>query len=563
MIPDERAAATSRGPGAAWISSAAVLAILLAGLVLRLVDFRGPFDREFEGAQGAFFALGAVNYERLGLDAAGGYPVVNVDLDAGALGAVRSDLRSAPGAWYVYANHPPLVPWISWASIRAGQGPGWAAACDQGRAPAGVEPWIRAPFLLFHLAALGGLWWALKAGAGARRAWVALAIAASMPVAVLYGSLVNYENPSLLCAVLAAGFSARWIATGSPRLLWGACLCFGLGSLVSFATACFAPPLALLVLLRAGMGRAARFTLAVGLSAGLPLLLHGFWSARVLAELGHPAESVLVRARALWAPLLDGTAPPQHWAALQIERLGPWFGWPAAAAAAMGLAVLVARGLAAKKKPLSAAAGVAQDREPPGLEPALLAGGCLYLFVFYRHTLDPQHPFLLMLVPGLAGLAALGLERLVAPFGRPALPLATLGLAATLALQGQELRREFRAPRSTANPTQAIDLPDVTGAEFAGLVPAGGFGIHPACVGLNAAVTFYAWRSLWPAASPADTLPRAVARAFGLGSAPHVLLLPKHPWPGVAAEILNFEREWVGSAPADRESAHWRAWDLH
>jgi hypothetical protein len=200
---------------------------------------------------------------------------------------------------------------------------------------------------------------------------------------------------------------------------------------------------------------------------------------------------------------------------------------------------------------------------PLDLEPALLAGGALYLFAFYRHTLDPQHPFLLLLAPGIAGLAALALEHFPRPCANARVAAALAGLAVVGVLQAEALRRDFRGAPHEKGSAQALALPDATGAELATLVPAGGFGIHPACVGLNVAASFYAWRSLWPAQGPGDTLPRAVARAFGLGAARHVLLLPKEPWPGVAAEIGAFEREWVRSAPADRESEHWRAWDLH
>ena len=193
------------------------------------------------------------------------------------------------------------------------------------------------------------------------------------------------------------------------------------------------------------------------------------------------------------------------------------------------------------------------------------------MLAFYHHTLDPQCTFLILLVPGIAGFAALALDRACDPLaklraGTAPIALITCALAAFGLWRANDLRFDFRAgPGENRRDRSAprLPLPDVTGAEIAALVPAGGFGIHPACVGLNLAVSYYAWRSLWPANSPDDPGPNAVAQRFGLAAAPHVFLLPKNPWPSIAASISEFEKQALNNAPPDRESAHWRAWDLH
>ena len=66
------------GPSTGRLERIGIALILVAALVPRLRDVAGPFDRGPEGEAGARAALAAVNYERLGLATAGGYPVLNV-----------------------------------------------------------------------------------------------------------------------------------------------------------------------------------------------------------------------------------------------------------------------------------------------------------------------------------------------------------------------------------------------------------------------------------------------------------------------------------------------------
>jgi hypothetical protein len=159
---------------AARLERLGVLLLLAVALVPRLRDVAAPFDREAEGAQAAFFAIAAVNHERLGLRHTGGYPVLNVDAtDPGRRGA------GAPIAsrhWLFYTNHPPLVPLLAWAALEALGPRGWDTAWREHRAPAGIELPLRLPFLAAHLLFLWSLWWAARQSGGPRAALIALGL---------------------------------------------------------------------------------------------------------------------------------------------------------------------------------------------------------------------------------------------------------------------------------------------------------------------------------------------------------------------------------------------------
>ncbi len=565
-----------------WRERLIVLAILLVSLAARSRDLAAPFDREFEGAQGAFFAIGAVNYERLGLWRSGGYPVVNIDLgpvggptragsDLRDLRAPRDtrDLRDEPSTWYLYANHPPLVPLLAWSALRVGDPEGLDRSAKDHAAPANIEPWIRAPFLAAGILALFALWWAIREAAGPRRAALALGVASLLPISVIYGTLVNYENPALVCILFAVGYFARWMRDQGARSLAGVALWMAAGSVVTYSALFFLPALALVVAVHLGWKRALWFSLASGSVGLVPIVAHGAWSAIVHARLGLVARTMPDRARELLSPLLDGSESLGHWALLQFTRVGQWFTVPVALCAALGAVLWLAHGLRGRFGPKPPA----QDPEKAlNLEPALLAGAALFLLANFRHTLDPQHTFLILLIPAVAGFAALALDHVASALARRgmgALPIALL--VSALAMQGLQRANDLRFDfRSSANESQAerapplLPLPNITGAEFASLVAPGDFGIHPACMGLNnPAVSFYAWRSLWAVKDPEDTQPWAVARFIGLGGRRHVLLLPKHPWPAIAEAVGKLERTWAKDIAPDRESENWRAWDLH
>lgn len=561
MVPDDPAP-TGLLRSAARLERVGVLLLLAVALVPRLRDVATPFDREAEGAQAAFFAIAAVNHERLGLSRTGGYPVLNVD-------ATSPDLRGAGAPissrhWLFYTNHPPLVPLVAWAALEALAPRGWDAAWREHRAPAGIELPLRLPFLAAHLLFLWSLWWAARQSAGPRAALIALGLAASTPVLVHYATLVNYENPALVAVVLAAGFHARWLRDGRASDLLGFALCFLAGSCVTWAGLFFLPWFVLAAWAGGRFRRGALEALWGGAAAALPLVGHTLWARRVAGLAGLGLEGPVERARVLLQPLLDGSVGLDTWALRQLERLGPWLGWPLAVLALAGLGVALAR--LAQPPP-------GRARHPWRVETGvpLLLGGWSYLLAFYRHTLDPQHSFLMLVAPGFVLLAAGALDALAGPLLRLRAGLAPLVLvASSVAVVGIDSANRLRhAHRATAEqaarhhlPAPALPLPDETGAELAELVPPGALGLYPATTGLNLAVHFYAWRSLLPLAAADDLGYEAVARAAGLEHAPRVLLLPTPP-PPEAEELSETLRAALAPPGAElRAGQRWAALPL-
>lgn len=531
--------------------------LLATALVPRARDFAAPFDREVEGWQGAFFAIAAVNYERMGLDAAAGYPVVAIDTMREVSGV---HLRIPREQWLVYANHPPLVPLLTWASLVAFGPAGWQDAWLEDSAPVGIEPMVRLPFLLCHLLFLWALWWAVREARGAGTAMVALAIAAFTPVLVIYGSLANYENPSLPLVVLAAGFHVRWVRDGRRVDLIRFALCIGGGVAVTWAPLLFLPAFALACFGGGQLRRGGAELLFGGLAALAAVVGHALWSRSALASVQQAPVSPLARARELIAPMFDGTLPVAEWLTLQSTRLAHWFTLPLLAAALIGVIVLLR---AASRE---TAVGT---RPPHDLGFPLLLGGALVLLAFYRHTFDAQHSFLMYLAPGVIVLAAIAIEAAARPLARlragiaPVVVLVgSLGLFATQRFN--ELRHELRARVSAESPlglpAPELPLPDVTGREFASLLPPGGLGLYPSDMGLNLAVSFYAWRSLWPVNGPEDSSWRAVAERYGLGEAPVFLLLPTTPPPGARTQVDALGTLAVDPAPtAESADGSWSA----
>ncbi|MCE9593294.1 MAG: hypothetical protein K8S98_03775 [Planctomycetes bacterium] len=520
----------------------AVIVLIAAAFVPRLRDVDGPFDREFEGAQGAFFTIAAINYERLGFGAVGGYPVLNIDLD-----------RTRPETWYAYANHPPTVPLLTWAALKSLAPSMW----DERFGERGAEWAVRLPFLAIHFMFLLAFWWMLREASDGVSALLGLLVAAALPVLVLYAPLANYENPALLAIALAYGFYARVVRWGKSADLVAMLVCFALGGAVTWAPLFFVPPLVLHAWRGSGWRTAATFGVAASAATLLPLALHGALSRSALAALGLPPTSLATRAKEMLAPLFSGEHPASEWLALQGERLWTWCSPLAVVLAIVGL------GLAVLEMRRS------RERRDTPVGVLWLLGGALYLFAFYRHTLDPQHTFLMLVAPAIAVLAGRTLARPIATWVRGSVGAIVASVATSavivLALQGAgDLHYRFRS-NATAEPREGVsppDLPpsDVLGFELRALTPAGSFVVVPEALGINYAAYYYAWRTLWPIRSPDDTLPFAVAHQF-LPNGPRLLVLPKIAPASAGPQVEALRARFCTGEPV-RESANFTAWPL-
>lgn len=534
--------------------------LLVAALVPRARDLDGSFDRHFEGGQAGFFALCAVNYERLGFWTFGGYPVLNIDL-----------FPDRPESWYEYANHPPAVPWMAYAGLQLLGPDGWEDELAAGRPPQGIETAVRLPFLLAHVFGLATFWWAVRQASGPRRAMLALAILAALPLSALYATLVNYETPSIPFACLALGFYARYARSDDPARrrssLWGMAIAFGLGCSVTYAPAFFLPPLVLQRLL----ARRVREAVTVGATglAGIlvPVALHGYWSRRQLASIDVDADGLVKRVGNLAGPLFRGEPPFGDWLALQGELLLGLASWPVCIAAGVGAVWLVVRSL-----PIAPG-----SRESASLEMPFTLGGFTMLLAFYQHTATGQDTFLLNLAPALCVLPAAVLDRIA-----PTLYRLRGGIGPLVAVTGlivlpevtqiDQLRRQWRAP----GPNDPVDaggppapLPRTVGAELHELLPPGVAAMYPGDLGFQYGTYYYAWRSLFHVASLEES---GVAQAhfanIGLEGAPMYLMFPLDPPPAAAGQVdavrALFEATLpdVAARPPDRRTPNWEAWLL-
>lgn len=497
------------------------LALILVGLALRLPDLARPFDRHFDGFQGAFFAIGGVNYERLGPRATHGYPVADPLVDP-----------DRPDTWYLYPNHPPTVSLMTWASMRALGPAGWNEAWREHRAPEGVELSVRLPFFLAQLVGLVALIGALAAAGAPRAALWAGVTYALAPITVLYAGLANYENPSIAPVLLASWGLVLWVRRGSRVGLALAALATAAAVSVTFAPVFFLPWLCFWMLgaspRRAVLGGAALLPASL-----LPLAAHAWLAGRAATVTGATADTLGERANKLLGPLLDGRISLGFWLQRQAHFLELAF--------AAGLLVLAALGalgcaLAALRRTPEPAATSSTPPLAAGLALAWTAGGASVLFGFFRHTAGSQDPFMLNLAPGLCAFAGLGLAALLGAAPRPTAPRlagAALALAAALGLsfaRTSELHTLWRDPGPADDPALTAGnpspLPSHVGPELAALLPPDSVTLHPDALGFSYAVNYYAWRNLMAAAPGAYPLVRAKQVEYGKDELPAYLALP-------------------------------------
>lgn len=538
---------------AALLERIAACALLLLALVPRARDLNAGFDRGFEGYQGAFFAMAAVNYERLGVEAAGGYPVLNLELPEDESG------------WFVYTNHPPVTSLLAWTGARAFGPADWSEAWRDDRAPEGLEFAVRLPFLLMHLLGLVVLWRLARCAFGTQVGLLTLALSAALPVSALYATLVNYENPSLPLLLLAVLAYGAYVREARPRALLGLGLGFAAACSVTFGPAFVLP----FLVLRSLWTRRLREALLVGVVGGLgcllPIALHDQLAHAALDALGRAPSGVLERAQVLLQPLLDGSLPLTDWLGLQVAHASRALGAPLLVVAAVGAALGLARGLSTR------ADAALREREWPvhaqpdvDLALPLLGGGLLYLFAFYRHTGEEQWTFWLYLAPAAALLAARALHAFSLPLqrlrgGTAPLVLVTGSLVLLGLAHFEAWRNVVRAPgpRDVAGLERGpqAPLPKTAGAALHELLPTGSLGLTPPELGLTPAAAWYAWRTLLPSGSFEAVGP--AAGALGLANAPRYVVLPDDPAPS-AAPAVELLREALGEP--DRRAAGWSAY---
>jgi hypothetical protein len=329
---------------------------------------------------------------------------------------------------------------------------------------------------------------------------------------------------------------------------------------VTWAPLFFASALAAHALFTARRWRGLLGAAVATLAALVPLALHALWAARTLHALDQPPLSTLERAHELLGPLLGGEVPLTTWVGLQLGRSAEWCTLPLLVAAAAGLLACLA---AARRAP-------EDDPQRVLVALPLALGGWLYMAAFYRHTVDAQTSFLMMVAPGFAALGSVALDALaprlirlragIAPLVVLVSSIAVFGLART-----SVLRHALRAPLGdTAGGLAAPEtaLPHEDAAAIAEVLPPGTLGLHPMPLGLNLAVSLYAWRSLWPLADPDDPAPDAVAARLGLAAAPRWLLLPDVPPSRLEGELTSLRAALVGERVPDTAARGWAGWRL-
>lgn len=557
----EPAATDSPGRGERLLTLTLWVLLALA-LVWRVPDLSRPLDRQFDGFQGAFFAFTAINYERLDLEPVWPYPVLNIDPPP-----------APEDGWYLYANHPPLMPLMLWGTLRVLGPTGWSEAWREGRAPEGLEGPLRAPFLALNALTALLLASALARAGERRAAWPAALLALLAPGALVYAGLVNYEPPSLAATAAIAWLLVLRSAAPRPWHLIALAAAGAIAAGVTYMPLLFLPGLALAALSASGR-RAWPGLVALGGGALVTLVLHALAAGRAAHAVGLEGDSLGERVETLLGPLLDGSLPFGSWAAVQARVLfdhgGPLLLLLAAAGVLLAAAAGLARGRTSSESRAPSPRPIAPIA-PGALAAALLAGGLLVQLAFYRHTGDPQEPFALHLVPGLAAFAGLAIGALAKR--APAAAAVALALCGLAGLWGAaRLAAPWRSPAPPDATSQgpgpgaaALPLPHVLGLELGTLVPPGAVVLYPKDLGLTPATSFYAWRTLL-ALDPADTGAAELALGrLGMARAARYLAVPRRGPAELLASVAALETDLARAVPGIRpfaEGSTWRLWRL-
>ena len=568
----------------------AVSLALLLGILLRVhYAPNGGFDREFDGAQGSFFAFTSINYERIGFEPTGGYPVVNLDT-----------IVEDPDTWYAYGNHSPLFAWWEWASLKLLGPHGWETAWQEGRSPSGLgtdhsfEFALRLPMFMASIFSLLALWWAIRIEGGKRAALFSLLLYGLAPLAILQAGIVNYEPASILCVLLAYGFFSKLRVRDRqcaergeapalfPKELLLTCTMIALGTSQTFAPLFFAVPLCIAALLSRlhafGPKRAFATACAIGLSALTPILIHGFYVRGALAEI-QPVDQVSDRIAVMFRPLLSGDVPLFTWLGLQYKHFVMYGSEILVDLTGVGLlfAVFILGDRWTRKKPDQPHAEALPKANPAVLPTLLAAGGFTVLFGFYVHTSDDpaQSSFILNVLPAAAALSALALvqmgDAVGRAFARKERRWAGVVLASVFFLMTANGARATTEHLWSAwrGPEPSITTPEIAGAALGELLPPGSVGIFPDSMSYTTAVSFYAWRTLLPVKPNPQSVQWVEAHllSWGLVDRPRYLLLPDNPPAHAKAGVdatLDFFQTMVPKIAA-QEPIHkngWRAWRL-
>ncbi|MFT5285016.1 MAG: hypothetical protein ACI8TQ_001177 [Planctomycetota bacterium] len=550
-----------------------VILILIAAMVPRMRDFGEGFDREFDGAQGASFAIFAVNYERLGVGTHLGYPVHDVDL--------VEDMEANAKDITLYANHPPAVSLTIWLAAKLMGPAGWNEAWKADRAPEGLAPVMRMPFLLAHLGSLVLLYLVVRSVSNQRRAMIALAVMAAIPVSIIYATIVNYENPVLLFVLAAAFFHVRFLQRGKRADLIGFGLCALFGCATTFFHVFYLPGLTIQAFLR-NKRRAIQLAVSAIIGLLVPLVAHAVMSARSLANIDQSPSRLSNRINSMLEPLFDGSIPITQWASYQWERSMRYFSEPILIIAVIGVALA----LISRKSPQSSTGSESQSSEsnrPIELTIPLLSGGLLLMFVMYRHTADGwnggdgQVPFLMYLTPGVALAASLFFDKLSTPLAKLRGGIAPLVIAVSLVCvpgleRANELRRPIRAPGPRDDPAlttgPAMPLPSVMGREIAPVIPAGEFAICPLALGLTPAALYYSWRTIIPVDPEFPATTRLALAKIAARGKDAWLLLPREQNGAIRTtsdQLFAIVKAAVPAADRDQpdySNEHWMSWRL-